>query len=322
MIVPTVATLAQLSNALMYSATAVYLVAVLFFAADALLRLRSPAAAPEQVPVMAGGLPDAPTSAQAAVFNSLATPARARRLSNVAVAQTLLGFGLHGAAVVTRGLAAERVPFGNMYEFMTAAALVATAAYLVLLRRHSVPELGLWMLGAVTVAQALALTVFYTPAGALVPALNSYWLAIHVTAAIFAGGVFTLGAAATVLYLLRSRADRRGAGRYTKQLPAADTLDKIARGAHLVAFPVWTFAVIAGAIWAEESWGRYWGWDPKETWAFVTWMLYAAYLHADATAGWRGRRAAWFAIAGYVAFLFNFVGVNLWINGLHSYAGV
>ncbi|MGB3827621.1 MAG: c-type cytochrome biogenesis protein CcsB, partial [Ornithinimicrobium sp.] len=184
------------------------------------------------------------------------------------------------------------------------------------------PELGLWMLGAVTVAQALALTWFYTPAGALVPALNSYWLAIHVTAAIFAGGVFTLGAAATVLYLLRSRADRRGAGRYTRQLPAADTLDKIARGAHLLAFPVWTFAVIAGAIWAEESWGRYWGWDPKETWAFVTWMLYAAHLHADATAGWRGRRAAWFAIAGYVAFLFNFVGVNLWINGLHSYAGV
>ena len=178
--------------------------------------------------------------------------------------------------------------------------------------------------------------MLYTPAGDLVPVLDSYWLVIHVAAAITAGGVFTVGAVATGLFLLRHRQERRapadtatGAergvrrrGRYAAILPPARTLEQVAHTAHIFAFPIWTFAVIAGAIWAENSWGRYWGWDPKETWAFITWVFYAAHLHAQATAGWRGVRASWFALAGYAAFLFNFFGVNLWISGLHSYAGV
>ena len=231
---------------------------------------------------------------------------------------------LHLAGVLARGLAASRAPWGNMYEFTTAATLAATAAYLVFLRRQPVRDLGVWILALVTLSLGLAVTVLYTPAGDLVPALNSYWLVIHVAAAIIAGGVFTVGAAATALYLLRRRADARDAGvavaGYAGRLPAARTLEDIAHTAHLFAFPVWTFAVLAGAIWAEDSWGRYWGWDPKETWAFITWVLYAAY--AQSTAGWRGTKAGWLALAGYAAFLFNFVGVNLFINGLHSYAGV
>ena len=310
-------TLAQLSDALMYSAIVVYALAMLTYAAEAAARSRTPASGEMKVPVSAGVAVSTPDPRAAG-------PARTApwRLGRVAVALTILGFALHTTAVTARGLAAGRAPWGNMYEFAAAAALAAAAAYLVFLRRQPVRDLGAWIIGLVTLTLGLAVTVLYTPAGDLVPALNSYWLVIHVAAAIISGGVFTVGAAATVLYLLRARADRRGGGSYGRHLPPAAVLDKVVHSAHLFAFPVWTFAVIAGAIWAEESWGRYWGWDPKETWAFITWVLYAAHLHAQATAGWATRKANWFALAGYLAFVFNFFGVNMWITGLHSYAGI
>lgn len=248
----------------------------------------------------------------------------ARRAGRIAVSLTTLAVLLHAAAVIARGAEARRAPWGNMYEYATGVALAAGAAFLLLTRRQPVRYLGVWIVGAVLLALGLSVTVLYAPADELVPALNSYWLVIHVAAAIIAGGVFTVGAGASVLYLLRTRADRRGRpGRgMAAGLPAAATLDKVTYSTTLFAFPVWTFAVIAGAIWAEDAWGRYWGWDPKETWAFITWVLYAAYLHAGATAGWRGRRAQLLALAGYGAFIFNFFGVNMWITGLHSYAGI
>jgi cytochrome c-type biogenesis protein CcsB len=159
-----------------------------------------------------------------------------------------------------------------------------------------------------------------------VPALKSYWLVIHVAAAIIAGGAFTVGAAATVLYLVADRAERRPdariAGAIAARIPDSATLDALAYKVNAFVFPLWTFAVIAGAIWAEDAWGRYWGWDPKETWAFITWLVYAGYLHARATAGWRGRRAAVVALLGFACFLINFFGVNLFASGMHSYAGV
>lgn len=311
----TATVLAQLSDALMYSAIAVYALAMLGYAAEAALRSRTVVPVEGRVPAMAGAPGTPPVDVPG-------RPARQRRLGRVAASLTVLAFVIHAAAVTARGLAAGRVPLGNMYEFAAALALVATGAFLALLRRRPVRDLGVWITAVVTLGLGLAVTVLYTPAGALVPALDSYWLVIHVAAAIISGGVFTVGAGATILYLVRARADRRGFGRYGSRLPAAAILDKVAHSAHVFAFPVWTFAVIAGAIWAEDAWGRYWGWDPKETWAFITWVLYAAHLHAQSTAGWRGRKAAWFALAGYVAFVFNFFGVNMWITGLHSYAGI
>jgi cytochrome c-type biogenesis protein CcsB len=169
----------------------------------------------------------------------------------------------------------------------------------------------------------LAVTVLYTDAEQLQPALQSYWLVIHVVAAVTSAGTFTVGAAINVLYLLRDRAERRGQAGVgvARRLPAAAELDRLAYRVHAFVFPLWTFAVIAGAIWAENAWGRYWGWDPKETWAFITWVVYAAYLHARATAGWKGRRAAAIALAGFGCFLFNYFVINLVITGLHSYAG-
>ena len=165
--------------------------------------------------------------------------------------------------------------------------------------------------------------MLYTEAAQLVPALKSWWLVIHVSAAVVCGGAFTVAAGVTALFLWRERAERKG--RVTgnvARLPAAARLDTLAYRILAFAFPLWTFAVIAGAIWAENAWGRYWGWDPKETWAFITWVIYAGYLHARATAGWRGRRAAYIALLGWVSFLINYFGVNLFVNSLHSYAGV
>ena len=319
---------AQFSDNVIYSSIAVYAFAMLAFASEAALRARTMEPARTSVPVTVGAHPVAPEQPV------VAGPPRHRRLGRVAVSLTVLAFVLHLAGLTARGLAAGRAPWGNMYEFAVAGALAATGTYLVFLRRQPVRDLGVWIVGVVTLTLGLAVTVLYTPAGDLVPALNSYWLVIHVAAAIVSGGVFTVGAAASVLHLVRLRAYRRATAAgpvpsdrprrsgYAAQLPSAATLEKSAHAAHVFAFPIWTFAVIAGAIWAENSWGRYWGWDPKETWAFITWVLYAAYLHAQSTAGWRGRKATWFALAGYLAFLFNFFGVNIWITGLHSYAGV
>lgn len=329
--------LAQISDTAVLSAILVYALAMIAYAAETAMRSRASATARTAetvrtaVPVAAGGGSTGPAAPAPAVAD--AAPAVGRgvlRAGRIADGLTVVGFGINLLALVTRGIAAGRAPWGNMYEFALAAALAATFAFLVLLRRHPVRALGPWVLGLSTLSLGLAMTVLYTSAGALVPALNSYWLVIHVAAAIVAGGMFTLGAGLSILLLVRARHDRRvdddpsrvGRRGFVGQLPSSASLQSLSQAVHVFAFPIWTFAVIAGAIWAEESWGRYWGWDPKETWAFVTWVLYAAYLHAQSTAGWRGARASWFAVSGYLAFLFNFFGVNIWIPSLHSYAGV
>ena len=321
---PSIEMLAQVSNNLVYSAIAVYALAMLAYAAEAARRATETAPRQTLVPVLPEGGAVETGGGEAPEDGT----ARSDAFGRIGTSLTVLAFGVHLLGVLARGLAAERVPWGNMYEFATVGALAATGTYLLFLRKEPVRDLGVWVVAIVVLTLGLAVTVLYTPAGALVPVLNSYWLVIHVAAAITAGGVFTVGAVAIVLYLIRQRLEQRTvdhvdpSSRYAGHLPTAAALDKVAHTANLFAFPIWTFAVIAGAIWAENSWGRYWGWDPKETWAFITWVFYAAYLHAQATPGWRGKKAAWFAIAGYLAFLFNFFGVNMWITGLHSYAGV
>jgi cytochrome c-type biogenesis protein CcsB len=216
-----------------------------------------------------------------------------------------------------------------MYGFASAGAFAVAGSYLALLTRQRVRWLGLAVTFAVVVTMGLAGTVLYTAAGPLQAPLRSYWLSIHVSAAIISSGVLTVGSSAAALYLVRMRYDARiaagqepGLARVGRMLPTPDVLDRTAYRVLAFAFPIWTFAVIAGAIWAESAWGRYWGWDPKETWAFITWVIYAGYLHARSTAGWRGKRAAWIAVVGFAAFLFNFFGVNIFVVGLHSYAGI
>ena len=253
---------------------------------------------------------------------------RVEKLGRIGVALTVVAAVLHLAGLVTRGLGADpaRVPWGNMYEFSVAGAFGVSAIYLVLLRRYSLRWMGVLVTGFAVVVLMLAVLLLYVPAGPLVPALHSYWLVIHVVAAVIGAGAFTVGAMASLLFLVRSRAEERGAvggSGYVARLPEASALDRLAYRVHAFGFPVWTFAaLVAGPIWAEYAWGRYWGWDPKEVWAFITWVVYAAYLHARATAGWRGKAAAVVALVGFATVLFNFVGINLFGSGLHSYSGL
>ena len=251
-------------------------------------------------------------------------PERSRAAGRIGMSLTILAWGILLAGVIARGLAAERVPWGNMYEFACAAILIILTAYLVLVKVWAINWLGPVVTGFGVIVLGLSILV-YVPAGPLVPALHSYWLVIHVAAAMIAGSGFLVGAAASAFYLVKARAEaqtpegeRTG---YIWRLPSAASMDRLAFRVHAFSFPVWTFAaLIAGPIWAQYAWGRYWGWDPKEVWAFITWAIYASYLHARVTAGWKGKAAAIIALIGFVSFVFNFVGVNLFVPGLHSYA--
>ena len=311
-------TFAQLSNVAVASAAVAFFVAFLTHLAEwAAAREASPAT---RQPVSAGGVPSAdppPISTRSGV-------SRSDRLLGAGVSLTVLGSALLAAGVVFRGLAAERVPWGNMYEFAVAGSLVVAVIYLALVERLGISWLGPVVCGFVVVVLGLSVLA-YVPAGPLVPALDSYWLVLHVSAAAIAGGAFVVGAGAAALFLVKDRSERRSPGAGDRgllgRLPTTAAMDRLTYRVHAFAFPVWTFAaLIAGPIWAQNAWGRYWGWDPKEVWAFITWVVYAGYLHARATAGWRGRGAAVIALIGFATFLFNFVGVNLLGNGLHAYA--
>ncbi|MDJ0355128.1 c-type cytochrome biogenesis protein CcsB [Paenarthrobacter sp. PH39-S1] len=248
--------------------------------------------------------------------------------ARVAVALTLIAAVIHGAGVLSRGLAAGRVPWGNMYEFCTTGGFVVAAVFLIVLTRRDLRFLGTFVIGLVLVMLTAASVAFWTPAGHLVPALQSYWLVIHVSIAVMSSALFTLTFAMSVLQLVQSR--REGAleqGRpdkapFMRLVPSALSLENMAYRINAIAFVGWTLTLMFGSIWAEAAWGRFWGWDTKEVWTFVIWVVYAGYLHARATRGWTGTRAAWLSIVGYLCVVFNFTIVNVYFAGLHSYAGV
>jgi len=301
----------------------------------------------------------------AAVLFGLELAYRVRWVGRAGLAVTVAGLAANVGAAVARALAAGRVPWGNMYEFSVMVGIVTVAAFLVwVARRPAVRPLGVFVLLPAVLAIGLAGIALRVPAGPLVPALNSRWIAVHVAAAITGSSVLCLAAIFSVLFLVKERFERRAAApapplvaggartadraevrealagyreeeaepspppeeqaqpsrRRWDLLPPASTLDELAYRTTAFGFPIWTFAIIAGAIWAQAAWGRYWGWDPKETWSFISWTIFAAYLHARATAGWRGRRAAWISLVGLAALVFNFYIVNTWVVGLHSYA--
>jgi cytochrome c-type biogenesis protein CcsB len=341
--------LAHLSDTLFTTAIAVYAAAAFGYAAEYAFGRRgriadtTPAAAPaeEKLLVGAAGLStaDVLSDADDEVATSSAQPPaeppaardRAAMAGRIAVVLTLVGFAVHATSVIVRGTAVDRLPWGNMYEFSAVVGLVAVGAWLVTLwRMPQLRYLGMFVMIPVIVVMFLAGTVLYAKAQPLVPALQSYWLAIHVSAAATGEGMLLTSAVLSMLFLIRRRyevAERNGLrvrfpATVGVRLPATQSLDKSAYRIVAFAFPIYTFGVICGAIWAEAAWGRYWGWDPKETWAFITWVIYAAYLHARATAGWRGRAAAWINVAGFAAMTFNFFVVNIVISGLHSYAGL
>lgn len=255
---------------------------------------------------------------------------RRTRLARTGVALTAAAAVFHLGAVVSRGLAADpvRVPWGNMYEFTMTATLVVVLGYLLLYRNYQLDWLSPVVTGFTVVVLMADMLILYDPVVELRDALQSPWLIIHVISAIIATGAFTLGGMASVLFLIKERRLERNGGQepttgYLARVPSPAQLDRFAYRTHAFAFPVWTFAaLITGPIWAQAAWGRYWGWDPKEVWAFITWVVYAAYLHARATAGWKGRAAAIVALIGLATLWFNFVGINFFFGSgsQHSYA--
>ena len=248
---------------------------------------------------------------------------RTERVGRLASAFMVLGFLLLTTGVIFRGISAHRVPWGNMYEFSITGAFAFSGAYLFALKKYKLRWLGLPVSLAVLLTLGTAITLLYRPSAPLVPALKSTWLVIHVSAAIISGGVFLLANCVAAAYLILDRYEQKGVRPvWAQRLPSLEVLDNLSYRLVALVFPLWTFAVIAGAIWAESAWGRYWGWDPKETWAFITWVAYAAYLHARVTVGWRGRKAAWLCLFAGSTFLFNYIYINVWGTGRHTYSGL
>jgi cytochrome c-type biogenesis protein CcsB len=315
--------LAELSLLVVYIAMAIITMAMVAFAVSYAGSRAKKLVVRDRVPALVGSAGDSEPPAVSAVEPVTELP-KGRRASNVGMSLTWLAFAVLLVAVVMRGIWAGRVPWGNMYEFSLTSALGVLAVFLIFSFFRDVRWLGIYVTTVVLLTLGLAVKVLYTEAAQLVPALKSYWLIIHVSAAVICGGAFTIAAGVTLAYLLQERRLRRtpeGQEPPVSRLPSAQRLELLNYKILTFAFPLWTFAVVSGAIWAESAWGRYWGWDPKETWAFITWVIYAAFLHARTTAGWRGRRAAWISLVGFLAFLINYFGVNLFVQGLHSYKG-
>ncbi len=255
--------------------------------------------------------------------------------ARIGTALTWLGFLFHVGGDVTRGIAAGRVPWSNMYEFALTGTMLIIATYLVVLFRYDLRFLGSFITGLVVLLLGGATLGFYVKITPLMDPLKSVWLVIHVFVASLSTAIFAIAFGLSVLQLMQARRERKlleavasdappvktGPG-FLRTLPGADALESLAYRFAIVGFIGWTFTLIAGSIWANDAWGRYWGFDTKEVWTFVIWVLYAGYIHARATRGWRGTRSAWLSIVGFAAVMFNFTIVNMFFKGLHVYSGL
>ncbi|GAA1168171.1 c-type cytochrome biogenesis protein CcsB [Microbacterium oxydans] len=317
-----------ISPVLLWTAIAIYAAAFVAYAFDLARRSQATADAQnvrESVLVGAGG-----ASIPAASGGSDAGSAPQRFvMARIGTSLTVLGFLFHLASAVTRGIAAGRVPWANLYEFAMMGTLLIIAVYLVVLTRIDLRFLGTFITGLVVVLLGLGATNFYVDVSPLMDPLKSVWLVIHVFVASLATAFFALAFALSVIQLMQSRRERllgEGATKtgpgFLRTFPNAVRLESLAYMFTIIGFILWTFTLIAGSIWAYYAWSRFWGFDVKETWTFVIWVIYAGYIHARATRGWRGNPSAWLAIVGFSAVIFNFTIVNVFFKGLHAYSGL
>ena len=300
-----------ISVAALWGAVILYAVAMVAYAirlareADARGQSRRVAALKEAAPAQASGAPVGSSRSQPrrrAVPEPTVVkmPRSATKALGIARSATLVGFILNGIGVLARGIEAGHVPWSDMYELAITGSFVAVGVFLLIQRKRDVTFLGAGVTGLATIALGLGLTVLYGAAESLPPALQSMWLIIHVSIATICSGIFGVAFIVTSLQLLKDYRDsgtertgwaRGRALRFLEAVPKADVLEALAFRLIAVGFVLWTFTVMAGAIWAEHAWGRYWGWDPKEVWSFIIWVVYAAYLHARTTQGWAGRKS-------------------------------
>ncbi len=331
------------SVTLIYSAMAVYAIALVAFTAD-LAKRAAPIAVARSAPrSVAVGVATGSSSVGSSSVDTVVRvqteeqtravhPAGSSRAGRIAVALTALAWLIHLAGVVLRGISAQRVPWANMYEFSITSTLIIVGVFLLMQLRLNIRYLGTFVVGLMLVLLGVGAVGFYVDVIPLPPALQSAWLVIHVLVAMIATALFAVCFAVSALQIAQSRngGGSRSLGatvrakfsRLLKTVPDAETLDAMAYRIIIVGFILWTFTLMAGAIWANRAWGRYWGWDVKEVWTFIVWVIYAAYIHAKATRGWNGTRAAWLAIVGFGAVMFNFGVVNIFFKGLHSYSGL
>ncbi|MEO6942162.1 MAG: c-type cytochrome biogenesis protein CcsB [Terrimesophilobacter sp.] len=307
-----------------YSAMGVYVVAFIFFTLD--LAKRSADAKPAAITASVGQNAAVGGRATVATLEAEAEAVAAppRRVERVAFSLTVLAWALHVVGAVLRGLADGHVPWSNMFEFSLVSSAIAVGVFLFLQFWQDLKFLGTYITGFALIVLGVGTVNFYVPVTPLPPALQSYWLIIHVFVATLGTGFFAVGAGLSLIQLLQSRreADKTSRLKFLGTLPQADKLENLAYRVIVVGFVFWTFTLIAGSIWAFHAWGRYWGWDTKEVWTFIIWVLFAGYIHARATRGWRGTRSAWLAIIGFGAVAFNYTIVNLFFKGLHVYSGL
>lgn len=322
--------LSVISPILLWTAIAIYAASFIAFAFD--LARRSQATADAKTVrdrelvgagVRAGSGSVSPTGAAA-------DPAPQRFvMARIGTSLMILAWAFHLAAVVTRSIAAGRVPWANLYEFAMIGTLLIVLVFLVVLTRIDLRYLGTFITGIVVILLGLAATNFYVAVTPLMDPLKSIWLIIHVFVASLGTAFFALAFALSALQLMQSRRERlvgEGAAKtgpgFLRTLPGSDRLESLAYRFTIIGFILWTFTLIAGSIWAQDAWGRYWGFDVKETWTFVIWVVYAGYIHARATRGWRGNPSAWLSIVGFASVMFNFTVVNVFFKGLHAYSGL
>ena len=326
----TMAELDAISVLLLWTAIAIYAGAFVAYAFDLASRSSAKTAvreqASERVLVGAGGA----ASAEVGTDAGADAPKKPRYvMARIGTSLTVLGFVFHLAATVLRGVGAGRVPWANLYEFAMIGTLLIVAVYLVVLTRLDLRYLGTFIIGLIVVLLGLASTNFYVAIVPLMDPLKSIWLIIHVFVASLSTALFALAFALSVMQLMQARRERliaEGAAKtgpgFLRTIPDSARLENLAYRFTVVGFIFWTFTLIAGAIWAQDAWGRYWGFDVKETWTFIIWVVYAGYIHARATRGWRGTPSAWLSITGFAAVIFNFTIVNVFFKGLHAYSGL
>jgi cytochrome c-type biogenesis protein CcsB len=321
---PLDATLANYSVVLTYSAMGVYIVAFVAFALD-MAKRSSMVAATHPHPASAAAAGADGAVVVEAPAPSTTTTRRGTAFERVGMSTTVLALILHIGATVLRGVAADRVPWGNMFEFSLTGTGLIILIFLLVQLWQNVKFLGVFITGLTLILLGVATVNYWVPVVPLQPALQSYWLVFHVFVAITGTGYFAVAAGLAIAQLIQTH--RQGNPRFRHlrfmaTLPDADRLEVQTYRLALVGFVLWTFTLIAGAVWAERAWGRYWGWDTKEVWTFIIWVLYAGYIHARATRGWRGSRSSWLALLGFAAVMFNFSVVNVFFKGLHSYSGI
>jgi len=321
--------LASFSLVAIYSAMAVYLFAFIAFTLDLAKRSAETPVAVAAVPAARVG--QLSSAGSTATLERPAAPAqptilqrRSGRFERVAYALTILGWLLHVAGTVLRGVAAHRVPWANMFEFSLTASAIIVGVFIVVQLWQDLRFLGAYITGFALIVLGFGTVGFYVSVVPLPPALQSYWLVIHVFVATLGTAFFAIGAGLSLVQLIQSRreANKFAGLKFLDTVPGSVALENLAYRVIVVGFVFWTFTLMAGAIWAEHAWGRYWGWDTKEVWTFIIWTIFAGYIHARATRGWRGSRSAWLAIIGFSAVMFNFTIVNLFFKGLHAYSGL